>query len=52
MTKDQIESPWGGGGREGEAGEMAQLVRVLTDPPKVLVSNPSNRMVAHIQSEI
>jgi hypothetical protein len=29
------------------AGEMAQRVRVLTAPPEVLSSNPSNHMVAH-----
>jgi hypothetical protein len=29
------------------AGEMAQLLRVLTDLPEVLSSIPSNHMVAH-----
>jgi hypothetical protein len=29
------------------AGEMAQWLRALTAPPKVLSSNPSNHMVAH-----
>jgi hypothetical protein len=29
------------------AGEMAQLIRVLTALPKVLSSNSSNHMVAH-----
>jgi hypothetical protein len=31
----------------GGTGEMAQRVRALTAPPKVLSSNPSNHMVAH-----
>jgi hypothetical protein len=29
------------------AGKMAQWLRALTALPKVLSSNPSNRMVAH-----
>jgi hypothetical protein len=29
------------------AGEMAQRLRVLTDLPNVLSSNPTNHMVAH-----
>jgi hypothetical protein len=29
------------------AGEMAQQLRALTAPPKVLSSNPRNHMVAH-----
>ena len=32
--------------KEG-AGEMAQWLRALTAPPKVLSSNPSTNMVAH-----
>ena len=34
-------------GEEEEAREMAQQLRALTAPPKVLSSNPSNHMVAH-----
>jgi hypothetical protein len=33
--------------KESGAGEMAQRVRALTAPPKVLSSNPSNHMVAY-----
>ena len=32
---------------EAEAGEMAQWLRALPAPPKVLSSSPGNNMVAH-----